>query len=379
MALFPMAVITIFWQDELGFTMTQIFVIKAIFAGTMVVLELPSGFVADRIGYRKTLIIAACIAVVGWSVYLLAERFAFILTAEIILGISISLMSGTTSAMMYESLLRGEQEHRFTVWQGRVRFFGQLAEGSTALVAGLLYTISPRVPFALQVVVFLIGIGIAYSLVEPTVHRISVSQPLARMRGIMLSIIRGSSKLRAVVLFTISLGMTSYIPVWIIQVYAEEAGVPVAWLGPMWAVANYTVAIAAINSARLHAAIGLLPSLLVCVILAVTGYLGLGLVTAWWGFVFYFCLTVIRGIGITLMEHEEHKLIPSSDRASFISGRKLLFNGTFVIVGPAVGVLIDQLGNHSALLIIISVIFPVLLFGWLWFRREISQESASIV
>ena len=374
MALFPMAIITIFWQDELGFTMAQIFVIKAVFAGTMGVLELPSGYVADRIGYRKTLIAATAIMVAGWSVYLFALSFAIILIAEVVLGVGVSLMSGTTSAMLYESLLREEQEHRFVIWQGRVRFFGQAAEGSTALIAGLLYTISPKLPFALQVALFIVGMCVAYNLIEPTIHRISVRQPLARMKGIMLSILQGTSRLRAVVFLTIGFGMASYMPVWIIQIYAEEGGVPVAWLGPIWAIANYTVAIAALNSARLSSMIGLLPSLLLCVILAGVGYVGLGLITAWWGFVFYFCLTIMRGIGITLMEHEEHKLIPSSDRASFISGRKLLFNVVFMIAGPTVGLLIDRLGNHTALLISISVTLPMLFFGWFWLRRELNEK-----
>ena len=275
MALFPMAIITIYWQDELGFTMTQVFTIKAVFAGTMGVLELPSGYIADRIGYRKTLIIGAMIVVVGWSVYLFSRSFTFILTAEIILGVGLSLMSGTTSAMLYESLLREEQAHRYIVWQGRVRFFGQVAEGSTALVAGILYTISPQIPFALQVVLYLGGVCVAYSLVEPTVHRVSVSDPLKRMRDILFSILKGSSRLRAVVFLTVILGITTYIPVWIIQVYAEEAGVPVAWLGPIWAIANYTVAIAALNSARLSTSIGLIPSLFICVALAGFGYIGL--------------------------------------------------------------------------------------------------------
>ena len=83
----------------------------------------------------------------------------------------------------------------------------------------------------------------------------------------------------------------------------------------------------------------------------------------------------MRGIGITVMEHEEQKLIPSSDRASFISARKLLFNSAFIVGGPLVGFLIDRLGNHAALLISISVLLPTLFIGWLWVRRELAVHS----
>ena len=44
MSLFPMAIVTIFWQHDLGLSMAEIFGLQAIFAGTTGLLEFPSGY-----------------------------------------------------------------------------------------------------------------------------------------------------------------------------------------------------------------------------------------------------------------------------------------------------------------------------------------------
>lgn len=350
MSLFPIAIITIFWQHDLGLSMVEIFGLQAILAGTTALLEFPSGYLADRIGYRPTLMIAAVCNLVGWTVYLFSPDFWTIACAEVVLGLGLSLVSGTDSAMMYESLAQQDMEGRFAIWHGRSRFFSQAAEGSAALAAGLLYAWEPRAPFALEIVVWVVGIAVASRLVEPERSRPVVEDTLRHVASIFGRIFRGATRLRAVMALSVVLSMTSFVPVWIIQIYAKDAGVSIAWLGPMWAVANYSVALGALASARLGRSIGLMPALLLCVGLAGAGYLGLALSTGLWGFVFYFAITLMRGLNSPLISHEEQKLLPSAERASFVSARSLLFRLLFVAIGPAVGAWMDASGAHTVLL-----------------------------
>ena len=379
MSLFPMAIITIFWMHDIGLSMTEIFLLQAIFAATMGVFEFPSGLLADRIGYRKSLMIASVFAGIGWLVYLFSPGFWSIAAAEILLGIGLSLISGTDSAILYESLVQTGDEARFATWQGRSRFFGQAAEGSAALVAGLLYTISPRAPFVLEVLIWVAGFFVALCLAEPARHRPIVNNAFGHMVSIFARIARGAPRLRAVMFLTIALGMASFVPVWIIQVYSERAGVAVSWLGPIWAVANYIVALGALASAQLGKKLGLMPGLLLCIALAGLGYLGLGLTTAWWGFSFYFAITLMRGLNGPILNHEEQRLIPSSDRAAFISARSFAFRLLFVAIAPLVGMSLDRAGEHSVLLWAGPIVVAIGLTGWLWLLRtpEPGQEAAS--
>ena len=370
MSLWPMAIITIFWQRELGLSMAEIFVLQAILAGTTAVLEFPSGYLADRIGYRTTLVLASACHLVGWTVYLFSPDFWTVAAAEVVLGLGLSLVSGTDSAMLYESLAQQGDETRFAIWSGRVRFFGQTAEGSAALAAGLLYAWSPRAPFVLEVAIWGLGIVVALRMVEPERHRPVVEGTLAHMAGIFRRILRGASRLRAVMALSVILSMTSFVPVWIIQLHATDAGMPLAWLGPMWAVANYSVALGALASARLGGALGLMPALLACIALAFAGFLGLALTAGFWGFVFYFLITTMRGLNAPLIHHEEQKLVPSAERASFVSARSLLFRLLFVVIAPAIGAWTDHSGSHAVFLGVGIAAFAAGLIAWIALLRS---------
>jgi hypothetical protein len=219
---------------------------------------------------------------------------------------------------------------------------------------------------------------IAFAMVEPLRHRPTEQHPLDQMRGVIVGVLRGPIALRAVMTLGICLSLASFIPVWIIQIYATDAGVPVAWLGPIWAIANYIVAFGAITSPMISRRIGLMPTLAGCVALLAIGYLGLGVTHAWWGFAFYFALVAMRGINGPILHHEEQRLVPSSDRAGFISFRSLLFRGSFVLVGPAAGFAIDRWGAHPVLLVLGVALTCATLFGWSWMRRSLHEPMRSV-
>lgn len=375
MALFPVAVFTLFWRDDLGLDMTQVMVVQAIFAAAVAGLEFPSGYLADRIGYRRTLIFAAGLSVVGWSLYAMARGFWDTVAAELILAASISFVSGADLALLYESLRASEREGVFARWASRHHMSGQIAEATAALGAGLLFAFWTRLPFVLQIGVAAAEVAIALSLVEPPRAPEPERTPRERLRDI-LAVATRRGPLRAILALAVLLSLSSFIPVWLIQVYALDAGVPVAWLGPIWAVANLTVAAGAFASTRLGAALGLMPTLLVCVALVAMGYAGLGLSHATLGFAFYFCLTFMRGLWFPVLHHEEQKLIPSADRAALLSLRSFGFRGAFAIVGPIVGAAVDRNGQRPVLLVVGLLISLACLSAWSWVRQAQQRVEA---
>ena len=65
-------VIVVFFQNQ-GLSMTQVMVLQTAFAVAVVALEIPSGFFADRVGRRPSLIIGAA-AVGGGAALIFALR-----------------------------------------------------------------------------------------------------------------------------------------------------------------------------------------------------------------------------------------------------------------------------------------------------------------
>ncbi|MFO7567241.1 MAG: hypothetical protein R6X02_31645, partial [Enhygromyxa sp.] len=69
-------------------------------------------------------------------------------------------------------------------------------------------------------------------------------------------------------------------------------------------------------------------------------------------FCFYYLLTIMRGLQHPALNHREQRLVPSRDRAGFLSLRSMVFRIGFLAVGPAVGWAVDRHGQHPVMLML---------------------------
>jgi MFS family permease len=350
MAMFPMAVLSVFLVQRVDFDVAEIFLLQAVFGLAVALFEFPSGYIADRIGYRRTLVLACLMWMIAWPIYGLATDWQQVVVAELLLGVGLSLASGCDSALLYESLLASEDEAHYVRWSGRQISSGQVAEGCAALVAGWLFARDGAWPFFAQAAASGVGLIVALSLVEPERERPGFEDSLGQARAMIRHVAVENRPLRALIGATVVLSLASYIPVWTIQLYALDAGLDRAWLGPMWAVANFCVAIAALLGHRVLGRVGLPMVAVACTGLIVTGYLGLGLSFAVGGFAFYYLLTLMRGAKQPIFDHREQQLVPSRDRAGFVSLRSMSFRLSFLVVGPLIGLSVDRFGQHGVML-----------------------------
>ncbi len=378
MTLFPMAIITLFWKEHIGLSLSQILLLQSIFAVAMVVMEYPSGYISDRIGYRTALTAASLLGVAGWGYYTMATSFRDVLIAEVLLGISTSFISGTDSALLFESLKERGKEESYGRCEGRSTFFGQTGEAAGALFAGVLYANYPISPFLLQVAVWLLALaitrGISEPKREPQRHGSHLAGAIASARYVFVE----NRRLRVTVLLSIVLGLASFYPVWLIQPYMRDNGVPIASFGPVWAGANLIVAIFAVSSHRLRGLLGDRGMILLVVALVWGGYLGLGVATGLWGFLFYYLLTAMRGMRGPYLLHVAQGEIPSSTRAGMLSLQSLCFRLLFVITGPLVGRYADAFGVGQTFRLIgwvYLLILPPLV--WLFLKHLPQRHRAT--
>src|SRR5512139_885716 len=125
MALFPMAIITLFWKDQVGLTLSEILLLQAIFSVATVIMEYPSGYLSDRLGYRFALLLASLLGIGGWLTYTVAGDFLTVMLAEIQLGISYAFISGSDSALLFETLRSLGREEEYLHYDGRMTAWAQ--------------------------------------------------------------------------------------------------------------------------------------------------------------------------------------------------------------------------------------------------------------
>ncbi|MBW2233130.1 MAG: MFS transporter [Deltaproteobacteria bacterium] len=375
MMMLPIAIVPLYWRDDLGLSMTEIFLIHALFGLFAAILEFPGGYLADRIGYRAALRVATGCSAIGWIVLGSADGIVVILLGELLLACSLSLSSGTDAAILYESLLELDRESEFGRWFGLSRSLGAAAEGTAALAAGLLYSIWPPLPFFLQAGLWGFNALIAFALIEPVRHHVGEIAGRARVRAIFHFAAVRSPRLRASIAAVLALALATFIPVWIIAIYAENAGIAVAWIGPLWAAANYTVAFGHWASDRVAETLGTTPTLLLSAGLIGLGLAGLGSSHAVGGFLFYYAICLARGLNSPVLSHVQQRVIPSSDRASLLSINSLLFRATFFLLGPLIGLGMDRLGEHVVLWVSGLIMTPISVGSVLWLARTSEPEG----
>lgn len=93
----------------------QITLIESISMALCVLLEMPWGIVADKIGYRRTMVICCGLDLVSKLIFWQADSFSDFLFERIILSIVITGVSGVDSAIVYLSCEKGKSQHTFGI------------------------------------------------------------------------------------------------------------------------------------------------------------------------------------------------------------------------------------------------------------------------
>lgn len=353
MTLFPMAVITLFWKDHIGLSLTEILILQGFFSLATLLLEYPSGYISDRLGCRFSLNLASLLGIAGWGWYLFAGSFFEVLIAELLLGASFAFISGADSALLFETLRHEGREQHYTRQEGRMLGLAQAGEAVGAVFAGTLYAFFPLLPFIIQVVVWILALLITGSLKEPPRERPTAKvSHLAAAAATVRYTFRDNPRLRLTILLTTVLGLASYYPVWLIQPFMQETGVPLTWFGPIWAGANATVALFSWLSYRFSLRLGNRAMALLLFLLVALGYLGLALTHALWSFLFYYLLTAMRGLQGPLLKALIQRQSFSTNRASILSLKSFTFRFFFICTGPAAGFAADRLGLNAAFAIL---------------------------
>jgi predicted MFS family arabinose efflux permease len=355
--LFPIPIVTLFWKDQIGLSLTEIMLLQAIFGSASVLLEFPSGYVADRVGYRTSLVVGMTLWTIGWALYAIGDSFAGVALAETMLGAGHAFVSGADAALLFASLDAAGEVGAYRRWEGRVRAAGQACEAGSSAVGGWLYATAPRLPIWLQLPVALSTLAVAYRMDDVAARAVVTTSHTARMWHVARHAL-SHARLRSAMLLSVVLGQSTFVMVWLIQPWMQRRGIDTVWFGPLWAAAHVWLALVSLASARLTDALGVRTTLLACGILAVAGYATLAAFDAAWAVVFYLCFMTTRGLQGPILATVIQADAPADDRASVLSLNALGFRLAFVACGPAIGALVDRVGLEPALAML-AVVFAV--------------------
>lgn len=106
--------------------------------------------------------------VIGMMIYSFAHGgFVGFVFAELCLGIGASLLSGTDSAILYDTLLARNNEDMFMKYQGRLNAISNFSESIAALVGSAVATVSLLRPAYIQTGAIVCAMVLTLCITEP--------------------------------------------------------------------------------------------------------------------------------------------------------------------------------------------------------------------
>ncbi len=344
-----MPVIVLFYKSN-GLTMKDIFLLQSVYSLTLMTLEIPTGYFADRVGRKSSILFGSMLGFTGYLVYSFSFGFWQFVIAEVILGVSQSLVSGADSAMLYDTLASAKQNDRYTRLEGRVTSIGNFGEAFAGIVGGILAVSSLRTPFFVQTCVAMLAIPAALMLREPPVKTRKTKPGLKEIGSIIFSALHGDVKLKWNTFFSAITGAATLSMAWFAQPYFGQIKLPLTMYGVLWALLNLTVGIAAIYAWRFEKKFGASRTVITFTLAIFLSYLMLTFMPGYTGLIVLLVFYLGRGLATPTLRNYINIITTSDVRATVLSVRNFLIRFIFAVTGPLWGWITDKYSLQSAII-----------------------------
>jgi MFS family permease len=339
-----MPIIVLFFQEH-GLTLTQVMILQSIYSMSVALFEIPSGYIADVFGRKKSIVFSTIFSFIGFLVFSFYGGFYSFAVAQVLVGIGGSLISGSDSALLYDTLLETGDKTTYTRIEGRSYAIGNFSEALAGILGGFLAVGSIYLPVYVQTSILFFSIPIALSLVEPTIHK---KNKLDRSFSAIIDVVRFAiidhAKLRWLIIYSSAMGVATLSMAWFAQPFFKEVGVPLFYFGLLWAGLNSSAGLTSFNAYKFDKKKNNYNLLIYISLAMFISFILLGFNNSLFGLIFIFIIYLLRGIVTPILRNEININTTSNKRATVLSIRSFIIRISFAICAPILGYIAE---NHS--------------------------------
>ncbi|MDW8045659.1 MAG: MFS transporter [Chloroflexota bacterium] len=368
----------VYLTDERGFSLTQVTALDAPFWVLMVLLEVPTGAVADRWGRKTSLSLGALLytaTIVGFG---LATTYWLVLASYLLWAVAWTLFSGADAAFLYDSLKAMGREAEYQKLYGRAWAVDSIASVVGLLIGAPLAALTTlSFPIVLSGAFIFLAWLVTLSMREPPRHEgerlgyLSNARAAARIawrtREVRyLLLLSGSS---------VAVAVSTFI---LVQPFLLHHGMAVENLGWFGVPGHVIGIIAALNAYRLAAALGVTRVILLLPLLPAVALAALGSLDHLAAFAFYPLLSFLWGLSQPVVSTYVNERIPSAQRATILSFGQLVLSLLVAPLEPAMGAIADAHGLLAAYRLGLGALLVLVLpLTVLWLRAHRAAPTAA--
>ncbi len=214
------------YRTAQGLSVFQITLIESISLILCFLLEIPWGIIADKIGYRKTMLVCCGLYFISKIIFWQASDFSWFLLERILLSIVISGLSGVDTSILYLSCEEGESQKIFGIYNS----LGTIGLLGSSIIYSLFVGENFRMAGALTVISYGLAMVAALCLKEVNIEE-KYEFNLEETKNVVKEIIKNKS----VLIFLIAVAFLSethqIITVFLNQLQYERCGMISSTIG----------------------------------------------------------------------------------------------------------------------------------------------------
>jgi len=363
---FYLPVLTIYYQRR-GLNFVQINSLWGIITATIFLAEIPTGVIADKIGRKKSVMMALFLQLIGEIAFIFAQNYLHFILISVIAGLGFAFQSGCIQALVYDSLKEKGKEKEMAKASGVTEAFYQSGHILGALLSTLIVSrLEPgRITWAIILTALSVGVALVISLFirEPNLDYSHPEQSPLKVVKNAVGLIRANASLKRIiwlgVLTTPFVGyLRNFHPPYFLQ-----NNVPPVWLGLSLGAGGILAVIASKNAYKFEASLGVSKAMLTATLIPGIIYLLMALTL---GPAVAFLLFTLNFGSMSLQEplfadyYNRH--INSQIRATALSAINMISSAYIALIGLLIGWVADQRLTWAFLLMGGIVILGALTF-----------------
>ena len=323
-----------------GYSLIQVGFAETVFHIVSLMAEIPSGMFADVFGRKKSLVLSCIMTMCSAVVRGFIPGFAAVCVSVGFSALSYNFISGSDSAIAYDSLLEEGQENRYDKYISNQTMIYRISNGLATLFAGAAVSMGNRNAHILSIGISVVNLICLLFLRENKVilkkSGDSLSKRIKDVYKGSWNFLKGNKKVAGLIFRNALVGGIDVLLLFFLQAKLPMTGIPDWTLGPLLFIMSLGGILGALAARKANkTSLGKL--FIVCISLALAGLLseftGVWYLMTLGGFVTAFADDLIQ----IRSDMALNQMVPAEQRATLMSVNSFCFSCIMIVMSPLAG------------------------------------------
>lgn len=164
-AMFYVPILVVYLKSILANPL-EIGILLSIKTISSLIFEIPTGFVADRVSRKLSILISLIINAISIIIFIATKNFIWLCIAQILFGLAETFDSGASTSLLYDNLKQVNSEEYFENAMKNLYFYKSLVLFASFIIGGYTYNTFHALPFVLAMISVIVAFFICTTITE---------------------------------------------------------------------------------------------------------------------------------------------------------------------------------------------------------------------